>query len=107
MENTQRNYKIKSIRKYNREIEKTERDITKNTVLVGLTALATLVAYSSLGIEGIDIAQKIGLAVLGTVNIRNIGVSSKMLSDSIAKKAKLEQVRDVNSVIEKESGKTR
>ena len=91
MENTQRNYKIKSIRKYNREIEKTERDITKNTVLVGLTALATLVAYSSLGIEGIDIAQKIGKAL----GISKSNIIYNLLPEN--KVSELERIKEKSS----------
>ncbi len=86
----ERKYKIKSRKAYEREINEESRNVVNNTLLVGAFALGSVLAYSAIGIESFDWAQKMGFTILGTVNIRNIAVSSQALASSIKRKSKLE-----------------
>ena len=61
-------YKITKKQKLEHDINIESRNLTINALVLGLASLGTVISLTSVGIESIDISQRIGAACLYLVN---------------------------------------
>lgn len=95
LESKPKRHKIKSRKAFEEEINEEAKRVTNNAFAVGVTGLVSIVCFSSLFNVDLDIAQKIGMLLLGVVDASGLVTSTKALVESISRKAKLENTYDI------------
>lgn len=101
MESNEKKFKIKSKIAYEEEIGEEKKRVTINSLALGITALSSIICFSSMGSSNLELSQKIGMFFLGMISSSG-GISSlKALISSISKKAKLEGVYDIYYNVDK------
>lgn len=96
MENTKRTYKIRSKKSYEREINEESRILTTNSLVLGLASLGTVIAFTSVGAESLELSQRIGSLCLGLVGTYGVKESFQSVKDAMARKIKLENQYEIH-----------
>lgn len=93
-------HKIKSKKKYEEEIQEEKRNVSLNSLVVGATALASIVCFSvAFGGEP-EFERTVGTLLLGMVSSSGSVMSLKSLVESISRKARLEDSYKINYKID-------
>lgn len=93
-------HKIKSKKKYEEEIQEEKRNVSLNSLVVGATALASIVCFSvAFGGEP-EFERTVGTLLLGMASSSGSVMSLKSLVESISRKARLEDSYKINYKID-------
>ena len=92
MENTKKIYKIKSKKTFEHEINEESRILTTNSLVLGLASLGTVIAFTAVGAESLELSQRIGSLCLGLVGTYGVKESFQSVMDTVARKTKLENL---------------
>ena len=107
---SKKRHKIRSKKSFEHQIEEEKQNLINNAVVLGVASIGTVIAFASIGIDSLEISQRIGGFCLGLAGTRGIKESYEALVRSIAQKTKLERLYDFHygeNEMSKEGGRSR
>ena len=89
-EGGQKRYKIKMKRELENEIDSERKNVTINALVTGVAALGAITCFSLTGVNDAEFSQRVGTLLLGVASSKGVYDSVKVLTESLKRKAKLE-----------------